>query len=124
MKQTNTNASEYLSLYDGMCEAFFKMSTTSFLQDYPDRSIATTWTLSFQQIKKVGPDAAQLLLLWACLAYSDLWYELFVPFVHSQSMWQDRIPTWLTRSVGDLLTFKQTIKFLLDYSMVEAQIES
>jgi tetratricopeptide (TPR) repeat protein len=124
MRQTNTNGSEYLSMYNDMWGALFKTSTTSFLRDYPDRSIVTTWTLSFQQIKKVGPDAAQLLLLWACLAYSDLWYELFVSFVHSQSMRQDRIPTWLTRSVGDQLTFKQTIKFLLDYSMVEAQIES
>jgi tetratricopeptide (TPR) repeat protein len=124
MRQTNTNGNEYLSMYNGMWGALFKTSTTGFLRDYPDRSIATTWTLSFQQIKKVRRDAAQLLLLWACLAYSDLWYELFVPFVHSQSMWQDRIPMWLARSVGDQLTFKQTIKFLLDYSMVEAQIES
>jgi hypothetical protein len=76
-------------------------TATSFLRDYPSRSIATTWTLSFRQIKKVGPDAAQLLLLWACLAYSDLWYELFVPSLHRQWMSQDQIPAWLKRSVGD-----------------------
>ena len=41
------------------------------LQDYPDRSVWTTWTISYHAIRKKNEATANLLLLWAFLDNKD-----------------------------------------------------
>jgi hypothetical protein len=47
------------------------------LQDYPDRSVWTTWAISYQAIRNRHEDTANLLLLWSFLDNKDLWHGLF-----------------------------------------------
>lgn len=42
------------------------------LQDYPDRSVWTTWTISYETIRETYKVVANLLLLWAFLDRKDL----------------------------------------------------
>lgn len=46
------------------------------LQDYPDRSLWTTWTISYQAIRNRHEAMANLLLLWSFLDHKDLRYGL------------------------------------------------
>lgn len=47
------------------------------LQDYPNRSVWTTWAISYKAIQEKDKNAANLLLLWAFLDNKDLWHGLF-----------------------------------------------
>lgn len=47
------------------------------LQGYVNRSVWTTWTLSYKTIYETHKPAANLLLFWAFLDYRDLWYGIF-----------------------------------------------
>lgn len=49
------------------------------LREDADRSILTTWTLSFNSLQLQSEDAANLLMLWAFLDNRDLWYKLLAP---------------------------------------------
>ena len=37
-------------------------------------SILTTWTVSFNEVQKKCPEAANLLTLWGFLDNQDIWY--------------------------------------------------
>ena len=41
------------------------------LQDYPDRSVWTTWTISYHAMRKKNEARANLVLLWAFLDNKD-----------------------------------------------------
>ena len=45
--------------------------------DYEERTLYSTWNVSFQQIQNQDPAAAELLKLMAYLDNQDLWYGLF-----------------------------------------------
>ena len=46
------------------------------LQEYGDRSVLTTWKMSYKQVQSQSEEAAGLLRLWGFLDRGDLWYEL------------------------------------------------
>ncbi|KAF1936942.1 hypothetical protein EJ02DRAFT_357955 [Clathrospora elynae] len=47
------------------------------LQEYSDRSVWTTWVISYQAIREKHEGTANLLLLWSYLDNKDLWHGLF-----------------------------------------------
>ena len=88
------------------------------LQEYPNGSVWTTWTISYQAIRRRNPAAANLLLLWACLDNKDLWFEIFAP-AYRRLTKKKYIPEWFRTVASSKLAFIQTIKLLLGYSLVE-----
>ena len=81
IRETNSSISEYVQFYKESWKDLMEPDNGSEtpLEDYPNRSIYTTWTLSYNQIKLKDEGATNLLDLWACLDNKDLWFELFVP---------------------------------------------
>jgi tetratricopeptide (TPR) repeat protein len=91
---------DYLELYDDCWESLHSEE----IHDYPRRTIATTWLVSFKHIEAVDKPAATLLKIWGFLDNRDIWYEL------------------LGQKISKLSFFK-TMKLLLDHSLIE-QAES
>ncbi|KAF4465508.1 Pfs NB-ARC and TPR domain (JCVI) [Fusarium albosuccineum] len=91
------------------------------LTDYQG-SIATTWTISLEEIKRQSSDSTNLLRLWAFLDNKQFWRGLFLaatkPFVSGFS-W----PTWLQAIAQDKARFAKSISLLVRYSIIEAEKE-
>ncbi|KAK6071700.1 NB-ARC and TPR domain protein [Seiridium cupressi] len=65
---------DYLRLYE-ISWARLHESIPS-LGSYQDRTLCSTWQLSYEQVQERYPLAAHLLRWWACFDNEDLWYEL------------------------------------------------
>ena len=76
MRKTGTNLSEYIESYDQAWARLMEKQHLSTPREDGDRSILTTWTLSFNSLQLQSENAANLLMLWAFLDDRDLWYEL------------------------------------------------
>jgi hypothetical protein len=85
------------------------------LLHYSERSVWTTWTISFNAIKAKNEAAANLLLLWAFLDNKDLWHDLLHAATDSMEHW----PEWLQLIAANELRFVEAAKLLQSYSMIE-----
>ncbi|MCJ1457641.1 hypothetical protein MMC28_008010 [Mycoblastus sanguinarius] len=95
IRKTGTNASKYIGLYDQVWARLIEKQHLSTLREGADRSILTTWTLSFNSLRSQSEDAANLLMLWAFLDNRDLWYELLAPVLDLAIA--DEVPRWFAR---------------------------
>ena len=99
-----------------------KKQHRSIIQAGTDHSVLTTWMLSFNHLQVQSKDAANILMLWAFLDNQDLWYELFASALDHDIV--GMMPDWYIRCAGDELEFKDCIGLLLEYSFIDAKIES
>ncbi|RYP07749.1 hypothetical protein DL765_009041 [Monosporascus sp. GIB2] len=90
------------------------------LHDYGDRSIWTTWTISFKAIQKTNEAAANLLLLWAYLDNRDLWYRLLAAAGERSAVAAEHLSKWLQDIPSNELKFTDAVQLLRNYSMVES----
>jgi hypothetical protein len=84
---------------------------------YEDRTLYSTWQLSFDNVKQQNTLSARPLQLWACLDNQDLWFELLQ---HSDS--ED--PDWILQLVKDEFSFHGAMRVLSDYGLVEVHTSS
>ena len=92
------------------------------LQEYADRSVLTTWTISYEQVRRQSEEAAGLLRLWGFFDCADLWYELVAS---ANSLDQSiEVPDWLTRLIKSRLEFLEALQILSHYSLVEANVQT
>jgi len=89
------------------------------LQDYPDRSVWTTWTISYKTIRKINEAAANLLLLWAFLDRKDLWYGLFKSAYEASDTAASCLSEWISDLANDELRFTKAMRILRNYSLIE-----
>ncbi|KAF2182318.1 hypothetical protein K469DRAFT_231788 [Zopfia rhizophila CBS 207.26] len=89
------------------------------LRDYPDRSVWTTWTISYHAIRAKSMAAANLLLLWACLDNTDLWYGLLAEAHLRSTAVADYLSEWLPNIASDEVNFIVAMQLLQSYSLVE-----
>jgi tetratricopeptide (TPR) repeat protein len=80
--------------------------------DYEERTLYSTWNVSFQQVRDQDPAAAELLRLIAYLDNQDLWYELF------QASAGDA-PAWEVNVLKSQARFNRAISTLHNYSLLE-----
>ena len=114
IEETGCRFGDYLQLYHGHRHKLLARRGTQSTH-YPN-SVATTWSLSFQQIEHTNPAAADLLRLCAFLAPDHIPEELL----------REGAPYWppaLQRAVADLLTFNQMLEDLLKFSLVKRLVE-
>ena len=117
MSQTNTDVTGYIKLYHQTWLALLESNKS--LREYPNRNILTTWTLSYQEIKKTCPNAAQMLQLWSYFDHNDLWYELFAAPLLRKYVLEAKLPGWYVQSIGSPIKFTRVIQVLLNYSLVQ-----
>jgi hypothetical protein len=53
------------------------------LQEYAERSVLTTWKMSYEQVRAVKPESAMLLDQWAFLHPGEISYRLVVAYTFS-----------------------------------------
>ena len=123
MRETGTNAFEYMRLYNETWGELMTQQHLFALQETTASIILTTWTVSFTELQTKYQDAANLLILWAFLDNQDVWYELFTP-VSADIDLAKELPDWYSRCIGNQFEFKKCTRFLIRYSFVTANIES
>jgi tetratricopeptide (TPR) repeat protein len=101
--------SHYLDLFHARRRDILRRGHLS--QDYPD-TVATTWELSFQEVKEKSSAAADLLNLCAFLAPDDIPKELLEKGV-------SHLPESLAAAVQDSLAFDDALAGLRRYSLLE-----
>jgi len=80
--------------------------------DYEERTLYSTWNVSFKQIRDQDPAAAELLKLMAYLDNQDLWYELFHRGVGDA-------PSWWVDVLKSRARFNRAFSTLHNYSLIE-----
>ena len=110
MFSTKTSPGKYLQLYQEQWIELQKKHPQ--LREYGNGGIHTTWTISYERIRKLHPIAADLLILWAYFDKQDLWYGLLSKSYYYQ-------PEWYQELVRCELDFKDAVRTLLTYSLVE-----
>jgi tetratricopeptide (TPR) repeat protein/transcriptional regulator with XRE-family HTH domain len=110
IEETGCSLHDYLHIYQQHRSALLarrgKQATS-----YPD-PIATTWSLSFAQVQRSNPAAAELLRLCAVLAPDHIPEELLI---EGAPFW----PPLLQEAVADRFTFNQMLETLLAFSLVK-----
>ncbi len=112
LKQAAISFSDYLRLYE---TSWAKLQMTSpGLSSYEDRTLYSTWQISFKRIEQRNTLSAQLLRLWAYFDNQDVWFELLQ---HSDI--ED--PNWIQELIEDELSFYGAMRVLSDHGLVEVE---
>jgi tetratricopeptide (TPR) repeat protein/nucleoside phosphorylase len=114
LEETRCSFEEYLELYQTHRRELLARRGHQ-ATSYPD-SVATTWSLSFQELQHRSPAAVELLRLCAFLAPDRIPDELLKDGAAS---W----PASLRQAVADPLTFNQLLEELLKFSLVKRLVE-
>jgi hypothetical protein len=80
---TDLTLEEYIAHYDKTWSELMSYQDRYPLQEYPKRSVLTTWKMSYEQVRAVKPEAARLLDQWAFLHPGDMPYELVGEYARS-----------------------------------------
>ena len=103
--------SDYLRLYKA---SWLKLQRTSpQLSSYEDRSLYTTWQITFDRIEQRNVASAKLLKLWAYFGRQDVWFELLR---HTNSA-DDK---WIQKLTEDELNFNEAVALLCSFGLVDA----
>ncbi|KAN0084763.1 HET domain containing protein [Elaphomyces granulatus] len=115
LDQTAISFSDYLRLYK---ESWTRLLETSpELSSYEDRTLYSTWQLSFDHVKQRNELSAKLLRLWAYFDNQDIWLELLQ---HADS--ED--PEWIRELTKDELSFNEAVRVLSNHGLVEVDMSS
>ncbi|KAN0072275.1 HET domain containing protein [Elaphomyces granulatus] len=115
LDQTAISSSDYLRLYKASWTKLMKTSPD--LSSYEDRTLYSTWQLSFDHVKQRNELSAKLLRLWAYFDNQDIWFELLR---HGDS--ED--PDWIHELTEDELSFNGAVRVLSDHGLVEVDMSS
>ncbi|KAJ9656257.1 hypothetical protein H2198_005108 [Neophaeococcomyces mojaviensis] len=86
----DVSCSEYLDLYESLWMMLVGGDSEG-LMEYEDRTLASTWTISVNQVRAQNEDAAELLKFLAFLSPQDIWYELIKAGAADEVPWTRRI---------------------------------
>ncbi len=114
MRETGTSVTEYLQFYQESWSDLQMESSPD--RQYQQGNILQTWMISYREILNRDPTAAQLLLLFAHFDSRDIWYELVKNGRNSS-----HIPGWFKRAISSGLSFKRTVKILIEFSLLETK---
>ncbi|CAN9217260.1 unnamed protein product [Alternaria alternata] len=89
------------------------------LQDYPERSVWTTWAISYQAIRERHEHTANLLLLWSFLDNKDLWHGLFATACSRSALVAKMLSEWVGDIASSEIKFSRAVQLLCNYSLAE-----
>ena len=113
LDQVAISLSDYLRLYK---ESWMQLQKSSpELSSYEDRTLYSTWQISFNHVKQQNNLSAKLLCFWAYFDSQDLWLELLQ---HGDS--DD--PDWVRQLTKDELSFHQAVRVLSNHGLVEVDV--
>ena len=113
MSQTGASVSSYLDLYKEAWQSLIKSLGNP--ANYQDRTLETTWLVTYNRIGRQSPAAVNLLKLWACLDYRNLEYDLVQD---SKSYFKAPLP--LSDMVDNKLRFFDAMRYLMGNSFAQS----
>ncbi|KAG9995258.1 hypothetical protein KCU78_g18031, partial [Aureobasidium melanogenum] len=122
ISQTAVSINQYLEYYDSTWKVLMELQDEYPLQEYAQRSVLTTWRISYEQVKSQSEEASNLLQLWSFLYAGDLWYELVACTKELRP--ETVVPGWRTVLAYDKLRFDRALALLIKYSLVEGRTET
>ncbi|KAH7305357.1 kinesin light chain [Rhexocercosporidium sp. MPI-PUGE-AT-0058] len=115
LDQVAVSLSDYLRLYK---QSWVQLQESSpELDSYEDRTLYSTWQISFDHVKQQNDLSAKLLCFWAYFDSQDLWLELL-----QHSDWND--PGWVRELTKDEVNFHKAVRVLSDHGLVEVDMSS
>ncbi|KAA8622019.1 Kinesin [Pyrenophora tritici-repentis] len=122
LQETGVEIKKYLEFYHQEWSRLMESQhlPNAPLKDYPDRSVWTTWALSYQAIRSKHKATANLLLLWSYLDNKDLWYELFSAACKASETSRTMLFEWIGDIAKNEIDFYNAIGRLRNYSLVES----
>jgi tetratricopeptide (TPR) repeat protein len=113
---TSLTVEKYITHYDKTWDRLMTYQDRNLLQEYAERSILTTWRMSYEQVYAVKPEATRLLDQWAFLHPGDISYELIQRYTQSiegseETLERESIAT-------DELSFEDSVGVLAQYSLI------
>ncbi|KAJ5335793.1 uncharacterized protein N7506_005729 [Penicillium brevicompactum] len=114
MRETGTSITEYLEFYRESWSDLQLQSSSG--RQYQQGNMLQTWMISYLEIQKRDPSAADLLLLLAHFDNRDIWYELVESGRHSSNA-----PDWLKKAISSGLAFKICMRSLIGFSLLESK---
>ncbi|KAI0388441.1 hypothetical protein F5Y17DRAFT_463699 [Xylariaceae sp. FL0594] len=116
LRGTSVDFSDYLRLYK---ESWVRLQeSTPPLGSYQDKTLCSTWQLSYAHIQEKDPPAAHLLQLWAYFDHQDVSYEFLRYLGIRHSDVPGRNPAWALE-LADELNFHSAMRTLQNYGFVE-----
>jgi tetratricopeptide (TPR) repeat protein len=115
LDQVAVSLSDYLRLYKQSWAQLQESSPE--LDSYEDRTLYSTWQISFDHVKQQNDLSAKLLCFWAYFDSQDLWLELLQ---HSDSNDLD----WVRELTKDELSFHGAMRVLTNHGLVEVDKSS
>jgi hypothetical protein len=121
LQETGISISKYIEFYHQQWDQLMESRepTESLIRDYPNRSIWTTWTISYCTIREKDEAAANLLLLWSFLDNNDLWHVLLSEGYQKSNIIVADTPQWIKNIATNELEFSQAMGLLRRYSLIE-----
>ncbi|KAK5681394.1 hypothetical protein LTR17_027458 [Elasticomyces elasticus] len=111
----------YLTFYNTTWAELVKLQDHYPLQEYQERSVLTTWRMSYEQVRTVDRQAAALLDQWAFLYAGDVWYELAASSLSIVEL--NGTAEGVATIATDELNFRHSLGVLSHYSLVVADVE-
>ncbi|KAH6644827.1 hypothetical protein C7974DRAFT_384363 [Boeremia exigua] len=137
MNETGTSFNTYTRLYKEQWRELMKSRDGGDipLRSYANGSVATTWMMSYTALRHSNEAAANLLLLWAHLNNTDLWYGMLANVSrHPPTASAERkaarfkasrlMVAWLGDIACSETAFIEAIRTLRSYSLVAAGDET
>ncbi|KAL3703899.1 hypothetical protein TMatcc_009589 [Talaromyces marneffei ATCC 18224] len=120
MSETGASFSTYTRLYKERWKDLMEIENTAPLRNYGNRSINTTWTVSYNAIRAKDEAAANLLLLWAHLDHKTLPFWILQAGAHGSSALAKNLSAWLRDAAADEVGFLQVVRLLRSYCLIDS----
>ncbi|EMD96375.1 hypothetical protein COCHEDRAFT_1167485 [Bipolaris maydis C5] len=125
LQESGVGLATYLRFYEQQWSELMASDLADVpLQDYPERSVWTTWAISYQAIRDKHEATANLLLLWSFLDNKDLWYGLFAAASSKSAIVAKMLLGWVGDIASSELKFSRAMQLLRSYSLVEVAAET
>ncbi|KAF2463438.1 HET-domain-containing protein [Lindgomyces ingoldianus] len=112
LEHVTTGFAEYVRLYEA---SWLKLQRTSpTLNSYEDRSLYTTWQVTFDRIREQNAASAQLLKLWAYFDKQDMWFGLLRHACYTDD-------EWIQKLTEDELSFNEAVRLLCEYGLAHPE---
>ena len=119
MSETGTTFSTYTRLYKEQWKDLLEDDDAAPLRSYGNRSITTTWTVSYNAIRAKNEGAANLLLLWAHLDHKTISFWILSEGAKKSSTLAEALSTWVKDVADEELKFWEAIRLLRSYCLVD-----
>jgi tetratricopeptide (TPR) repeat protein len=114
----------YVSYFDKTWSDLMQKQDDFPVQGY-ERSMLTTWKISYEKVLRQSETAAWLLRLWAFFYHDDFWYGLLAKShdvaLNIEEFEEFKLPSWLAKISGSELEFSSAMGLLKAYSLVDSR---